>query len=137
MTQIDPERQEQAKQYARIKRRLWLVDQGISLLYALLWLVTGWSTATRDWLEGFTSNDWLIVAAFAIIFGGFYFLINLPLGYYAGYVLPHRFELSTQSFKDWVQDQLKGLAVGAVLGFILIELVYLILRTPGLTGGCG
>jgi STE24 endopeptidase len=131
MTQIDPERQEQAKVYARIKRRLWLVDQGISLLYALLWLLTGWSTATRAWLEGFTSSDWLIVPAFAIIFGGFYFLINLPLGYYAGYVLPHRFELSTQTFKGWVQDQLKGLAVGAVLGFILIQLVYLILRTAG------
>jgi hypothetical protein len=28
MTQLDPERQEQAKRYARIKRRLWLVDQG-------------------------------------------------------------------------------------------------------------
>jgi STE24 endopeptidase len=81
------------------------------------------------------------VAAFAAIFGGIYFLLNMPLGYYAGYVLPHRFELSTQSLKDWVLDQVKGLAVGAVMGLILIELVYLILRLTGdawwlwLTGG--
>lgn len=141
MTQLDPQRQQQAKVYARIKRRLWLVDQGISLLYAILWLVTGWSTSLRTWLVGMNSNDWFVVAAFAAIFGGVYFLLNLPLGYYAGYVLPHRFELSTQSFKDWVVDQLKGLAVGAVLGLVLIELVYLILRSTGdnwwlwLTGG--
>jgi STE24 endopeptidase len=141
MTQLDTQRQAQAKQYARIKRRLWVVDQGISLLYAILWLVTGWSTATRVWLEGFTSNDWVIVAGFAAIFGGIYFLLNLPLGYYTGFVLPHRFELSTQSLKDWLIDQLKGLAVGAVMGLLLIELVYLILRLTGdywwlwLTGG--
>ena len=50
MTQIDLERQKQAKLYGRIKRRLWLVDQGITLLYAFLWLVTGWSVALRSWL---------------------------------------------------------------------------------------
>jgi STE24 endopeptidase len=141
MTQLDTQRQEQAKQYARIKRRLWLVDQAFTLLYALVWLVAGWSTATRDWLSGIWGNDWFIVAAFATIFGGIYFLLNLPMGYYAGYVLPHRFDLSTQSLKDWVLDQFKSLAVGAVMGLILIELVYLILRATGdtwwlwLTGG--
>lgn len=141
MTQLDTQKQAQAKQYARIKRRLWVVDQAVTLLYAILWLVTGWSTATRVWLAGFTSNDWVIVAGFAAIFGGIYFLLNLPLGYYTGFVLPHRFELSTQSLKDWLIDQLKGLAVGAVMGLLLIELVYLILRLTGdywwlwLTGG--
>lgn len=141
MTQLDTHRQEQAKIYARIKRRLWLVSQAISLLYALLWLVTGWSTALRAWLVSINSNNWFVVAAFAVIFSGVYYLLNLPLGYYTGFILPHRFELSTQSFKDWVLDQLKSLAVGAVLGLILIELVYLILRSTGdnwwlwLTGG--
>jgi STE24 endopeptidase len=141
MTQLDPERQVQAKHYARIKRHLWLVNQGVTLLYAFLWLVTGWSIALRTWLAGIINHDWFIVAGFAVIFGGIYFLLNLPLGYYSGYILPHRFDLSTQSFKDWVIDQLKGLAVGAVMGLILIELVYLILRLTGdawwlwLTGG--
>lgn len=63
------------------------------------------------------------------------------MGYYTGYILPHRFDLSTQALKDWVIDQLKSLVVGAVLGLVLIELVYLILRLTGdnwwlwLTGG--
>jgi STE24 endopeptidase len=141
MTQLDPERQTQAKQYDRIKRRLWLVDQGITLIYALLWLLTGWSVALRTWLMNSINNTWFVVAGYAAIFGGIFFLINLPLGYYAGYVLPHRFGLSTQAFRDWVIDQLKGLAVGAVLGFIVIELIYMALRLTGenwwlwLTGG--
>ena len=129
--QIDPERQVKAKQYARIKRRLWLVDQALSLAYPLLWLVTGWSVGLRTWLESFTSSNWLIVAGFAAVFGGIYFLLNLPLGYFAGFVLPHRFELSNQDFKDWVVDQVKGLAIGAVLGLLVLELFYLALRLTG------
>ena len=141
MTQLDLERQKQAKQYGRIKRQLWLVDQGITLLYALLWLITGWSVALRSWLANMVNNDWFIVAGFAAVFSGIFFIISLPMGYYTGYILPHRFDLSTQSLKDWVIDQLKSLVVGAVLGLILIELVYLILRLAGdywwlwLTGG--
>ncbi len=141
MTEIDLERQKQAKQYSRIKRRLWIVDQSFSLVYALVWLITGWSVGLRTWLAGFIQGDWLLIAVFALIFGGIYFLLNLPLGYFSSYVLPHRFDLSTQSLKDWLIDQIKGLAVGAVLGFLLLEVVYLILRNTGslwwlwLTGG--
>lgn len=141
MPDLDSQRQKQAKQYARIKRQLWLVDQFISLLYALLWLTLAWSTGLRAWLEGFTNNEWLLVAAFASIFAGIYFLLNLPLSYYDGFALPHRYDLSTQSVKDWIVDQLKSIALGAVLGLLVIELVYLALRLTGdawwlwLTGG--
>lgn len=128
MTQLDTLRQEDAKNYARIKRRLWLVDEAASLIYAALWLVTGWAINLRTWLIRLNSNDWFVVAGFAAIFGGVYFLLNLPLGFYSGYLLPHRFELSTQTLRDWLIDQLKSLALSAVLGLGLIQLVYMILR---------
>src|SRR5687768_5672360 len=131
MTRLDPERQKQAKQYARIRRRLWLVDTIFSSLYALAWLFLGWAIVLRDWLLNFTTNPWLLVALFVAIFGGIYSLINLPLGYYSGFVLPHRFGQSNQSFKDWVIDQIKGLAVGAPIGLLLLELLYLALRVTG------
>jgi STE24 endopeptidase len=128
---LDPERQKQAKQYARIRRRLWLVDTLFSAIYALAWLFFGWSVALRDALSTFTTNPWLLVPLYVAIFGGIYFIINLPLGYYSGFVLPHRFGQSNQTFKDWVIDQLKGLAIGAPLGLILLELLYLALRATG------
>ena len=130
-TTLDPERQKQAKQYARIRRRLWMVDTLFGALYALAWLFFGWAIALRNWLLTFTTNEWLLVALFVAIFGGIYSLINLPLGYYSGFVLPHRFGQSNQSFKDWVIDQLKGLAIGAPIGLLLLELLYLALRVTG------
>src|ERR1044071_6207382 len=131
MTTLDPERQKQAKEYARIRRRLWLVDTSFSAIYALLWLFLGWSTSVRDWLTSFTTNQWILVAVFVAIFGGIYSIINLPLSYYSGFVLPHRFGQSNQTLKDWVVDQIKGLAIGAPLGLTLLELLYLALRATG------
>jgi STE24 endopeptidase len=134
MSTLDPERQQKARQYARISRRLWLVNTGVGGAYALAWLLLGWGAGVRDWLvrsSPLFSSPWLLVAAFAFMFGGVFFAIGLPLTYYSGFVLPHRFEQSTQSLKDWIVDQLKGLLIGGPLGLLLLELLYLALRTTG------
>lgn len=126
--QLDPERQKKAKQYSRISRRLMVIDLVISALYAFSWLVFGWSAALRAWLEQFTTNPWLLVLLYVAIFGAIYYLINLPLSYYSGFVLPHRYGQSNETLKGWVTDQVKNIAVGAVLGGILLEVIYAVLR---------
>ena len=131
MTTLDPERQQQAKQYARISRRLWLVSNSLSAIYALVWLFSGWAINLRDWLTTISPSPWFLVAGFIAIFGGIYALITLPLDYYSGFVLPHRFDQSNQTLKDWIMDQLKGLAIGLPLGLLLLELLYLALRVTG------
>ena len=125
---LDPVRQEKAKEYARIRRRLMLGDLALAAVYTVLWLVTGWSVELREYLLNLTTNEWLVVAGFVFIFGGIYFLIDLPLGYYSGFILPHRYELSTQTLKGWIVDQVKGVAVGGVLGLVVIEIIYFVLR---------
>jgi STE24 endopeptidase len=131
MTTLDPEKQKQAKQYARINRRLWLVDTIFSAVYVLAWLFFGWAISLRDFLLTITTNNWLLIALFVAVFGGIFFVLNLPLAYYSGFILPHRFDQSNQTLKDWIIDQLKGLAIGAPLGLILLELFYLALRATG------
>jgi STE24 endopeptidase len=126
--ELDPERQQQAKAYARIQKRLMLVDLGFSGAYVLAWLVFGWSVRLREVLSIYTSSEWLLVALFALIFGGILGLISLPLNYYADYILPHRFGLSNQTFGGWIGDQVKTALVGGVLGLLLLEVVYAVLR---------
>lgn len=125
---LDPDRQVKAKQYARIQRRLMLVDLGIGVLYLLAWLAFGWSQALTDWLLTWTSNQWLLVAGFVVIFAAGLLLIDLPLSYYEGFILPHRFGLSNQTLPGWVTDQLKGLLVGGIFGLFLLEVIYAVLR---------
>jgi STE24 endopeptidase len=125
---LDPNRQERAKVYARIQRRLMLLGFGIAIVYLLAWLVLGWSQALKDALLSYTTSQWLLVAGYAIVFGGCFLLFTLPLSYYEGFVLQHRFELSNQTRGDWVIDQIKSLLVGGLIGLFLLEVVYAFLR---------
>ena len=84
MTVLDPEKQKQAKEYARIRRRLWLVDTALSAIYFLAWLTLGWAISLRERLSNITTNEWLLVPLFVAVFGGIFFVLNLPLGYYSG-----------------------------------------------------
>jgi STE24 endopeptidase len=56
------------------------------------------------------------------------FLSSLPLSYYSGYVVEHRYDLSNQTRRSWLFDHLKGLGVGIVLGLPIIQGVYWIIR---------
>jgi STE24 endopeptidase len=128
---LDPEKQKQARRYALIRRRLWLLETALGAVYLLAWLFFGWARTLAGWLTTFTTNQWLLVLGFAVVFGGISSLLDLPLEVYSGFILPHRFNQSTQTFKGWVIDQLKGLAISVPLGLIVLELVYLALRLTG------
>jgi STE24 endopeptidase len=127
-TELDSERQIQAKQYARINRRLMVLDLIISGVYMLAWLVFGWSEALKIWLLRFTTNDWLLLLLYVVVIGGIMFLINFPLSYYQGYTLPHRFDLSTEKISGWITDQVKGILLGGAIGIFVLEIIYAILR---------
>jgi STE24 endopeptidase len=66
---------------------------------------------------------------FGAVFGGVFFLLDLPLSYYTGYVLPHRFQQSNQNIKGWVIDLIKGLLISALLGGLVLEAIYFLLRS--------
>jgi STE24 endopeptidase len=134
MTLLDMEKQKQAKEYSRIKRRLWLAETLFSLLYTSAWLIFGWSIGLRDWLAGswaLLASDWFLVPVFVLIFGGISAVLEAPLSYYSGFVLPHRFDQSNQTLKDWLMDQIKGLAISLPVGLVVLELLYLALRATG------
>jgi STE24 endopeptidase len=125
---LDPERQKKAKEYARIHRRLFVVELAWSGLYALLWLVAGWAVGLKAALLGLHVNLWLVIAAFAVIYAGIDMLLSLPLSYYSEFVLPHRYELSNETLKGWIIDNLKALLISAPIGLIVIEVIYAVLR---------
>ena len=125
---VDPLRQEKAKEYSRISRRLWAFEMLWSGIYAGLWLFLGWSSGLKNILEQYFNHFWLLVASFVILYSLLDGLLSLPLTWYSGFVLPHRYEMSDQTLKSWILDEIKGLAVGGVLGIVLIEVIYLLLR---------
>ena len=128
---LDPERQTKAKAYARLRRRLFFVNLGLSGMVTLAWLIFGWPAALKGGLLTFTRNDWLLVAAFGAIFYLSFAALELPLEYYSGFVLPHRYDQSTETLGGWAKDQLLGLLLTAVIGLPVLEGVYWLLRVTG------
>lgn len=125
---LDRERQKQARAYARIQRRWSLADMVFGAVYMLAWLFFGWSAALRTALHSVSANPLLLVAGYAVIFGGISLLLSLPLSFYTGFILPRRYGISTQTMRGWVADQLKGLAISGAFGLLLLEIIYALLR---------
>ncbi len=129
---LDPDRQRKAKRYARIQRRLLLVDLGLGGVFGLAWLLSGASLWLRQQVVGLTAQPLLVVALYAAVLGAAYGLLDAPLSYYGGFVLPHRYGLSTQTLRAWLWDRVKGAVISGGLGLILLEVMYALLRaSPG------
>ena len=128
--------EDKATRYNRLKRRISIVSLawGIGLLVALL--ATGWSLALRDVAEVWTKSLIAGQPGIAIVSLSLYLafiavidaVVALPLSFYGGYVLEHRYDLSTQTFGHWVREQAKGAAVGAVFALVGLNLLYAALR---------
>jgi STE24 endopeptidase len=125
---LDNERQEKAKHYARIERRVFVFSVSLGMVYILAWLIFGWARALEIFLFKFTINNWLLVIAFGAVFGAGLIVLDLPLTYYSGYFLPHQYEMSNQNLLSWILDQIKELAIGMVLGGLVLEIIYAMLR---------
>jgi STE24 endopeptidase len=123
----NPERQAQARRYARLRRRLIPLSLGLGLAWTLGLLLSGAALELRQALDELTASRALVVTLFSGILGGGYALLELPLSYYSGFVLPHRFGLSNQSLGDWIVDQLKAGLVGGALGLFVVQALYLAL----------
>jgi STE24 endopeptidase len=125
---LDPERQRKAKEYARIRHRLLVADLAIAAVYVLVLLLSGLSAWFKAQLLPVTTQPLVVIAlyfgAFSIVYG----LLDFPLSYYGGYILPHRYGLSTQSLRGWLADQAKGATLGLGIGLVAVEVMYYLLR---------
>ncbi|HEY43580.1 MAG TPA: M48 family metallopeptidase [Anaerolineae bacterium] len=132
---LDTERQERADQYARIRRRLWAINLLLNGLYLGLWAGLGWAVEVRQAITpyaadvlGSTPPWWVELILFAAILFGPWTVLTLPLDYYSGYILPHRFGLSTQSLRGWLSDMIKGAVLGMIIGTPLLIAFYSTIR---------
>ena len=122
----------EASRYARIRYRLWLVDTAAGLAFLAAYQASGASAMTARWVVAWAASEWLQVFGYLAIFGVCCYLVFFPLQFYRGFLLEHRFGLSRLTLKGWVIRELKHVAVGAVLGVLLLEGLYALLRyAPG------
>jgi Zn-dependent protease with chaperone function len=99
-----------------------------SLFVPALFLFTGWSAWIRSWAGRRRQNWYFTFVLYALAFGLLYSLFNLPMNYYAGFVFPHEFDLTNQTFSRWLGNTLKSAAVVLVFGLAVGWIPFLILK---------
>ena len=120
-----------AKRYANQRYLLTGLTSLYWLAFLLLFLAGGASAALKEAAFGIAGagagGQTLYLLGFIVITS----VALLPLGYYQGYVIEHRFELSNQTTGGWLSDEAKTTALSAVI-FIPLGLgAYYLLAQAG------
>ena len=118
----------EARRYNRIHRILGIADALLGFALLIVLLATGWTAKLRDWSYiGAHQHYALAVFFYVAMLSVFGKVLGLGFDIYS-YRLEHQYKLSNQKVGSWIWDQVKGWLVGLVIGVLLVEIIYFIIR---------
>jgi STE24 endopeptidase len=121
----------EVKRYQRQKLTASIMSLLLSLaLLALMALLAGpkLDALLRTWTG---DNRWLRLIVLAFAYAAGLELATLPIDFWSGFILEHRYKLSNQTFLRWVWRQVKGYLVGGPIGLVLVLGLYALLWYSG------
>ena len=124
---------ERARSNAYFEGGYWLQLWDFLSTVVVMWLLLHFrvSMRMRDFAERITRFRPLQTATYWVQFIIVLTVATFPLTIYEGYIREHKYGLSNQSFGQWMRDQAVMLAVGIVLGAILIVPLFGLVRRIG------
>ena len=126
--------EDKAARYHRLKRRTSFVSRVWSALLLGTLLTTGGSASMRDIAERLSVSvptalsSVVIVATYVTLLTILHEIGSLPIGWFGGFVIERRYNLSSQNFRGWLTGQAKALVLSLVIGTIGVEIVYAFMR---------
>jgi STE24 endopeptidase len=78
-----------------------------------------------------SANPWIATAIYAAMVVAATKALFLPLNWFGDYFLEHHFDLSNESLGAWLLDEAKSLGLNGVLGVLVLDVLYFLLRRAG------
>jgi STE24 endopeptidase len=127
--------EQRARSDAYFEGGYWLQLWDFLSTVVVMWILLRfrWSARMRDLAERLVRFRALQTVIYWILFVVVVEVITFPLTIYEGYFREHKYGLSNQTLAQWMQDQLVGLAVGLVLGALLMVVLFAVVRRLGKT----
>src|SRR5262245_65415930 len=122
---------DEPKRYEAAKHVIAIAGFVLDVLILLYLLVSGSSIRIRQLAETISDSQWISIAIYTLMITAILKVFDVPISFYSGYWVEHRFGLSRQSLGGWIKDQLKGLGISIVLSVLAIEVVYTLIRAHG------
>ncbi len=118
--EFDEDKRKKAELYSKQQFYTGIIQTfGLYLPFLAITYFSGFTDIFFSWLtEIFSgtllSNYWIISVVFILIYSIFLYMISLPISYYSGFKLEHKYDLSNDTIFDWIKDQMKSLLISMV-----------------------
>jgi STE24 endopeptidase len=124
---LPPELYAKTKHVEKIKLAFFLLSPIYGLI--VLWLFLRWKVGPRyrDWAEGSSKKLFLQVLIFAPLIILTLDIVSIPLNIFEQWEL-RNYGLSVQGWGSWAWDWTKGELVSVITGFILVLILYFVIR---------
>jgi STE24 endopeptidase len=132
--EMTPEQLAEARRYGRISLALTLADMALDLVYLGVMALV-FARPLDAWLASYQTPAWphsyirLLCVYLAVM--GLHMLVSLPLSFYSGYVVEHRFGLSNQTVRRWARNWSLSNSLALWLGAALFAGLYFIMWNTG------
>jgi STE24 endopeptidase len=130
-SQISLNDHQKAADYTLAKAKVAQIDILIDAVVLVGWTLMGGLSALNEVVLSYMAPGiWqqvILVLAFSLVGG----LIDLPMSLYQTFVLEQKFGFNKMTWKLWLSDSIKGLALGLVLGVPLIAMVLWLMQAGG------
>jgi len=123
--QYDPTKRSIAKKYENVKLILDSANGTlIPIAFCVILFMSGGSVLLSGLVNSVTDYYWISLWLYLVVFVIILQLAAIPLSFYSGFIVDHKFSLSTQTLRGWVVDELKGLGVELVFGILAGSVLY-------------
>jgi STE24 endopeptidase len=131
--EYEPSKRTLASKYENLKLLLGLIDGTmVPIGFSLVLLFSGASVQLSRLLNSVVNSYWISLALYLAIFIILLQVVEAPLSFYSGFVVDHRFGLSTQTTKGWLLDEAKGLGVEVIFAVLAGTILYCLIQSTAL-----
>jgi Zn-dependent protease with chaperone function len=125
---LEPRVTPEMLRHSRLQDILYFINIAYTLAALVLLLRSRASAKMRDLAERAIKSKYLSATLYVVLLVLALTIIELPLTIYEDYIVPHQFDLTSQTLPSWIADQAKELAVSLVVSAIVGGLVLLAIR---------
>ncbi len=125
---VVPEASEQAMRYYNSGNILWIVNQALSLIVPLLFLLWGFTGKLSRFAERCGKKWYFVIVIYLVIFLTISQILGFPFDYYSGYLRQHEYGLSVETLGHWFGNYGKSFLVSLITAAAFIWIFYLVLK---------
>ncbi len=130
-TDIKTHDEKDAKKYSKIKNIISFSETILFFVIFLTMIFTGTTKLLEQYAHSLTGNDYIALLIFILLISIPEFILVSPLSFYSSYILEHKYGLSNQTISGYFLENLKGLALSAVIGIPVLFAFFYILKNTG------